>query len=340
MANFGTIKQENFMGKLIQHSANVGFQFGNRFIAMIHGPGLSYLTTPSGIQNGLLSFVGSNGLGVEEKKRLAITCVEASLGGKGMDTEEYRPYSNSPTVRMPVREEYTPYLTLTFLCSSDFFERKYFTAWNQKIIDPTSHMVELYENYAKPWKILIAALPRDVGSFDTIAPVFSNGSNDYTITGEGKDRNDTGRVEHMMYYSRFCECYPVVIEEVTMDGAETKDMLKVRIRFHYQYIEDPVSVYMDARSRQYDQVAFKEEPLSPFEQFKKILRDVARYSNPKELRQLVVDRGFGILNETFGIENVERVAKAGQIIDVYRRTPNKNYQVTQSRLIGPLGDII
>jgi hypothetical protein len=202
-------------------------------------------------------------------------------------------------------------------------------------------MVELYENYAKPWKVMVAMLPHDIGSFDAVAPAFSNSSQEgYNLYGEGTDRQSTRAAEHQIYFTRFCECYPVEIMDETVASAPIMDVMKTSVRFHFRYIEDPVSIFMDQRIRQRDQVAFKQEPLSPFDQFRKIARDIARYSNPKELRQLLIDKGLDVLNETLGTSNVERMAKAGQIVDVYRRTPDKNYQVTQSRLIGPLGDII
>lgn len=75
--------------------------------------------------------------------------------------------------------------------------------------------------------------------------------------------------------------------------------------------------------------------------FKLVVKDIIRYANPKELKQLAVDKSLGYLNSAFGIETVEKVAQAGQVVDVYRQTPNKEGWTTlYDRVIAPFGRIL
>lgn len=345
MANkpkFGNSKPENFVTKFLQHAANYGFQRPNRYIVLVHGPGIQFFSSPiTGGNTGKLDLSSGVGLYPEQKKRLAINCVSTTLSGKKLDTDRVNHIGSGPAIYFPTNEDYDNNLTLEFRCSTDMFESKYFTAWNNRVIDPVTHEGQMYEDYAKKWKILVVMLPPDIGSFDNIAPAFANNSEtSYIVAAEGIDREDSKALVHNLYFRRYCECYPVEIATQQISTGTTDDIMSVTVRFHYRYWDDPVSIYMENIQRQYDRQDFKEQPLSPFEQFKKILRDIARYSNPNELRQLLIDKGFDVLNQTFGTINVERVAKAGQIIDVYNKTPDKNYTVTQRKLIGPLGDII
>ena len=347
---FNSPTEGNFINSMLQQAANIGYQRSNKYIVIVHGPKVAAETNgPAAYYerntNSIINVFKRSNFDIDTKKRLALNCSSITLPGKGLLTNEFTPVGSGPIVKFPYAENYSGILNAEFLWGADFFERKYFMGWQQSIIDSTTHDVELYENYAKKWKILIAMLPSDLGNFNNLSSAFAGNDQNIRVLTEGKTPEDTGQLRDL-YYVRVQEVYPLEITETPLSYDQNNQLLKINVKFAYKYWEDPVVVYNDQLTRlkelglDNDRVGAETLPESPFQKFTRILRDVARYSNINELKQLVIDQGLGVLNETFGTENVEAVAQAGQVIDVYRRIPNKDFTNTVNRLIGPLGDII
>jgi hypothetical protein len=85
-----------------------------------------------------------------------------------------------------------------------------------------------------------------------------------------------------------------------------------------------------------DRVGMSQTPMSPFQKLVAFARAAARYSNPKELKQLIVDKGLDYLGEEFGITNVESIARGGQVIDVIFKSKDN----TISKARGGIGSIL
>ena len=337
----------------MDHVANVGFQRSNRFIVLIKGPDISATSgaidgKTGKIYGNEIYYQNSSGkskpINPDLQKRLAITCTDATFSGKSLATRQFGTVGSGPLVSFPYAENYTNEITLNFNCSTDFLERHYFTKWMHQIINPSTHDVSYYDDYAKNWKILVVALPPDVSDFEAVSSadynnqpaVYGDGPTPY---GNGPQQMEMYNTLRSLYFVRLHEVYPFEISEIPVSTSSQNQILRIGVKLKFKYTDDPMTVYLqNIETLQKVGEEIKED--SPFTTFKKILRDVARYSDPKELKQLIVDKGLGELNDIFGIENVEAVAQGGQILDVYRRTPNKNYGTTQRKLIDPLGSVI
>lgn len=377
------------IGRFLEHSANIGFQRSNRFIVLIKGPSIkTNFSKDASNRNTYINF--GNGasrmpLIAEHQSRLALACQEASFAGKALTTEEFAPIGNAPNTIHAYGELYTGDLSLTFLNSSDFFERMYFQNWLDKIVNPGTHEVALYDDYAKPWSIIVACLP----DYRQGANNVTSDPNSGTTLEDVENAAVLSKQASQIYFLRYDHVYPYRIQEQTVSSGTQNEIMKFQVQFKYHRWYDPVVRYMQQQEtiRQgminlptamaanvrdnvrrtlqdrdiaanytpvqridgpyykhipdpIDQVGIFEEVESPFERFKRIARDVARYSNPRDLKGLIVNRGLGGLNEVFGEGNVENVAVGGQITDVYLKTDPKNYDTTTSKLIGPLGELL
>lgn len=377
------------IGQFVQHAANIGFARTNRFITFIYGPNIKaeFYKNPQGRSNAV-NF-GKQGsrqyINTEHQRRLALTCQDASLAGKALMTEDYNNTGNGPNTIHAYGENYSGDLSLSFLNSNDFFERMYFQNWMDKIVNPGNHEVALYDDYAKPWSIIVACLPANLYDPTTM----ENGQYGSGATLEWIARNSVTDKTSDIYFVRYDHVYPYRINDQTMSSGGSTDFLKFTVQFRYHRWYDPVVRYMQdqeykrndlvglkteiaARYENYyrrqeqekqiranyvpvrnlvgpnyrhipdpvDQVGESEEELSPFDKFKKLVKNIAKYSNPKELKGLVINQGVEYLGGVIGEGTVESIAEGGQIVDVYLKSPDKGYQATTSKLIGPLGEML
>jgi hypothetical protein len=388
---------KGLIGQFLEHAANIGFQNNNRFIVFINGPSVTNSFVSAATQkNGYLNFGNAgnrNYLRAEQKRRLALTCQEATLAGKSLLTQEYNNTGNGPNTIHAYGENYTNDLTLNFLCSNDFFERMYFETWMQKIVNPGTHEVAMYEDYAKPWSIIVACLPANFfnkretrnGNIN-----FGSGATLEDVAAQTVPKTTPSDI----YFIRYDHVYPYRINDTSIGSGAQSDVMKFSVQFRYHRWYDPVTRYLQAREyrRQnmenlpsamesrlqysirdpkFDQpieadphvfspvkrlastnysiyrgmddmrdVQYEEEQLSPFERFKKIAKDIARYSNPEELKGLLINKGVGLLGNVFGEGNVETFAQGAQVVDVYMQNPDDGYGGITRGLVGPLGNIL
>jgi hypothetical protein len=376
------------IGQFIQHAASVGFSRDNRFIVLVYGPNIKTDFYKDAINRKNFIAFGQNGsrnyIDKEHQRRLALTCQDAVLAGKALMTEDFNTTSNGPETRHAYAENYTGDLSLTFLNSNDFFERMYFENWMEKIVNPGNHEVALYDDYAKPWSIIVACLPANFYNFNNINDRYESGA---TIEDVAKSvvLDKTSDI----YFVRYDHVYPYRINDQALSASSTGANLKFTVQFRYHRWYDPVVRYMQDKeykrvglvgiptagqalvqnalrrkkqdrdiAQNYvpvknlegpnysfipdvpDNMGMTQEELSPFEKFKKIARTIAKYSDPRELKGLIINTGIEQLGGVIGEGNLETIAQGGQIVDVYRQTSNKDYQTTTSKLIGPLGKLL
>jgi hypothetical protein len=361
----------SFITDLITHAGQYGFQKSNRFIVFINGPGTEKRLN-SGSPLNPINFVN-----IITLQRLALTCTGVNLPGRLISTEDVK-YYNLGT-KMPNFETYSQTLSLNFLCSTDMFERMYFKNWQDGVMNPRTHSPKLYDSYAKPFTITIMVLPDYVNSFTQLGNPLAVGYDSSSTSIDPKPFDDQTPDTSGIYFIKCLECYPTEITEIPLASNNSGILeMKVTMAFRKwvdpieQFhtvkeqndmsemsrsilTQDPDSLLVDSFETPYadrgnvlnerkrdlteDRVGPVEEVDSPWTKFRRVARDIIRYSNPKELKQLVVDKGVEILGSEFGIENVESAAQAGQIIDVFRRSPDYSYQNLRSRLLQPLSNI-
>lgn len=354
------IPGENFIMKFLDIASNVGFQSSNQYIALIQGPAPTFSFAYNGFnsqlsetitsQNELLGDSGKafkrnaneriNPLSMELKKRLSLMCCNCNLPGKNINTHDYA-MSSGPFRKMPYLENFSNDIVMEFYAGTDMFERLYFSSWQRLVVDPVSHSFGLYDEYAKPWSIVIAVLPRFAGRFDQLSTLIpqENGSNS-KISLRAYDTQSSEVIEDV-YFVQLNECYPVEITEVPL-AYDNSGIAKIRVRFAYRNWVDPyLKAFTAYKANVENGVDAEDKTLDSLTLFKLVVKDIIRYANPKELKQLAVDKSLGYLNSAFGIETVEKVAQAGQVVDVYRQTPNKEGWTTlYDRVIAPFGRIL
>ncbi len=102
-----------------------------------------------------ISIIGS-GIGDSIPEEVMMMAEEASIPGKSFATRVMGLYG--PAINFPYQEIYTN-LQITFICSSDFWERYWFEAWQQQIVNPKSGYFGYLKNYVR--KIIINQLDQE-----------------------------------------------------------------------------------------------------------------------------------------------------------------------------------
>ena len=292
------IKQDSFIASILGQIIGVGYQFSNRFLVFIHGPGDK-----------------SQFINQEGKNRLAINCTDVGLPAKILYTQEQRFYG--PPRKIPYLDTYGGELSLSFNSSTDMFERRYFSWWQNKIINQSTHSPKYYEDYAQPFSITIAVLPKDLGRMGQFEQSILAGSppSDQSKLSYGLyDANEPNSLlKTDVYYIQLNECYPVEISESSLSSG-SNEILKTTVRINFKTWRDPEQILRDQISLresllaetqniiQFDPVAQQdlfnkqseldrqiaqnsihttEDTISPFRQFARTARQIIRYSNHK-----------------------------------------------------------
>jgi len=81
---------------------------------------------------------------------IGLVAEEAELPGKAFATRTMGLYG--PAVNFAYQEIYTN-LRMSFICSSDMYERKWFEDWHRKIVNPKSGFLGYYNTYVQEIKI-------------------------------------------------------------------------------------------------------------------------------------------------------------------------------------------
>ena len=326
---------------MVAHAGSYGFQRDNRFVVFINGPSLKGTDRSTQI------------------KRLALTCNSTNFPGRRIGTYDYNIY-NIPT-KMPNREVFSQDLVLRFSCSTDMYEAMYFKYWQDLVMDPLTNSPGFYNDFAKPFTVTIIAIPNSITDYSQLAGVFQDRPPNY-VPAASLSTNDN---EQSIYFRKCLECYPIEIVASELSATPNTAVMNLQVRMAFKKWIDPVEIhyketYNKARQQaiQYDasnpntwkdnneineytvtQTKYEEPIDPPWVRFRKFFRDVVRISNPNEFRRVAVDQAADILGDTFGIENVESAAAGGQVIDVFRRNPDKSYSSIRDNLLGPISNI-
>lgn len=365
----------SFITDLIAHAGAYGFQKSNKFIVFINGPS-DKPQTPGKSRDNQIGLM-YDAKAINRIQRLALTCVDASLPGRLISTEDVRTYNLA--TKMPNYETFSQQLTLTFMCSTDMYEKMYFKFWQDKVINPITHSPQFYQDYAKPFTITILVLPDNVNSFNQLGNPLTIATNTGNDTIDPTPFDEESLDTNGVYFIKCLECYPLEIADLPLSSSNP-EIMRMSVTFAFRKWIDPVELFMinqkqkavsQAAQRVLDQdpdqiavdsfdtpyadrgqvlnqrqIDLTEDRVGPqttidppWMKFIKYARDAVRLANPKELRQVLVDSGLNILGSEFGVSNVEHVAQAGQIIDVFLKNPDYSYEGLRSRLLKPISDI-
>lgn len=324
----GIFTQNNFINSFSERVANSGYQRSNRFIVYIKGPSVNFIKNKpkknviNSLSDSILKTIGleespksiNKFLAHDDVKRLAVSVNGVSLPGKSLSTTEFGPVGSGTINRYPYQETYTNEIAIDFNCGLDFYERNYFQAWMNTIIDPVTHDIEIADNYAKDYKIFIIMLPVDITNFEKLTKLISENPLNSAYS-------ENGNFERSLFFIRLNNVYPFEIQESQLTYDTPNQIQKVSVKFNYNFTDDPVTIAMTNRTISPSDVDFGEE--SPFSKFKRIVREGVKYAtDPKALRQAIIEEGLDIANDYIGIQNVESIAQGGEIVDVFSRTKN------------------
>ena len=159
-----------------------GFAKGNR-----------YNVTFSGLPTGLDAGVNEN---------LQYLCESVSLPTKGIASNAHDIYG--PPREIPYRETFTE-AALSFIVDDAFTIKRFFDAWQERIINPETGNVNYWTNFVAT--INITRLSNDATSF-------ADASN--------------------MYKIELREAYPSAVGEIALGHSQGTDILKLSVTFKYR----------------------------------------------------------------------------------------------------------
>ena len=135
---------------------------------------------------------------------LAAYCDKTQLPGYQFQTETVRHYG--PSFKIPHMPEYQD-ITMSFMCSSGFWERYFFDAWMYMVMDPVTNNFNYKDEYAVD-VIIASIIPGG-------APIL--------------DWNN------MNYWTKLVDCFPISIQEQEVGYDMNNSIQKVVVTFSYKY---------------------------------------------------------------------------------------------------------
>ena len=77
---------------------------------------------------------------------VSMMCESAELPGRGFSTTQRVMFG--PPRKIPYQDIFTD-LTLTFICSADMYEKRFFDAWQKKVSDSRDHYMNYHDSFAQ-----------------------------------------------------------------------------------------------------------------------------------------------------------------------------------------------
>ena len=162
------------------------------------------------------------------KYRMDLFCSNVSLPGKTITDDVNETYYGPK--RAIAKNVSFEEITLEYYTSINYDERMYFEAWQNSIVDPVSHNVGYYDDYAKDCMITITPLTK------TFMAALSN----FTPTGDqGRDRQqirqslgDTSG--YSSYQVQMYEVWPKTIASTPLSYDAVNQIVKTSVTFTYR----------------------------------------------------------------------------------------------------------
>lgn len=365
----------SFITDLLAHAGSVGFQRSNKYIVFINGPG----TKNSRDGNPKFNYDQISKISETDLKRLALTCTSAELPGRRISTEDVRYYNlgtKMPNFETYTQELTLNFLCSSDMFERMYFKNWQDKVMNPITHSPNMYdeyakpftitimvlpdYVNSFAQLGKPLAIGSSKEPTLVSDpFDERNPSTSGiyfikclecYPTEITAVKLGTEQNAVLEMSVTMAFRKWIDPLEqfekAVIESKTIsdeayeietkDGTRTyRDSADLPYADRGNVLKDHQRKEQDLQDRSGPSIQLE----SPWHIFRRFTRDVVRYSNFKEMRQLIVDNGIRVLGNSIGLENVEHAAQAGQIIDVFYNNPDYTVDGLRSRLLQPLSNI-
>lgn len=151
---------------------------------------------------------------LQRLRDLSVMCNSVSLPKRSIKTLDFVVKPGNVD-KIADYQEYDHDLSMTFYCSPDLNERRFFENWANMVIDPVTKQPNYYDEYAKNNVVTVFVLPK----------MFSGGLVDErTVDYKGNP----------LYYVRFHECYPTSIDENEL-STESSELLQLKVTLSYKY---------------------------------------------------------------------------------------------------------
>ena len=162
------------------------------------------------------------------KYRMDLFCSNISLPGKTITDDVNETYYGPK--RAIAKNVSFEEITLEYYTSINYDERLYFEAWQNSIVDPITHNVGYYDDYAKDCMITITPLTK------TFTAALAN----FTPTGDqGKDRQQLRQSlgdssGYSTYQVQMYECWPKTIASTPLSYDAVNQIVKTSVTFTYR----------------------------------------------------------------------------------------------------------
>ncbi len=212
-----------------------------QFIATIDGPqGMGYLGSALGakynseampdVHRMYRSQTLVNAIKKNLDLRMDLFCSEASIPDKTVtdDTNEQYYGPNRKFAKNVLFND----LSLTYYTGIHFDERMYFEAWQNAMVDPISHNIGYYNDYAGPCMITITPL---IKTFTAALANLDPG--EFSSVGEYRDavRKSLGNVSgYSAYQVQFYEVWPKTIASQALSYGDQGGLVKTTVTFAYR----------------------------------------------------------------------------------------------------------
>ena len=211
-----------------------------QFIATVDGPKMMKFMGPH-LENAMAMsrndsqrLYQSSSLAAVIKKnldlRMDLFCSEATIPEKTVTDDTNEQYYG-PNRKFAKNVQFND-LSLTYYTGVHFDERMYFEAWQNTMVDPISHNIGYYDDYATPCMITITPL---IKSF-TAALANIDPANFKTV-GEYRDavRKSLGNTSgYSAYQVQFYEVWPKTISSVALSYGDQGGLVKTTVTFAYR----------------------------------------------------------------------------------------------------------
>jgi len=213
-----------------------GFARPTNFIVTIDGPQglladqLLHTTTESKDQSARLHRSGSLAFAIKKAMiyRMDLFCSNVSMPGKTI-TDDVNETFYGPARKMAKNVSFEE-ITLEYYTSVNFEERLYFEAWQNMIVDPISHNIGYYDDYAKPCMITITPLTKTfTAALANFEPTGDAGLDRQQLRQSLGDQSGQSAFQVQCY-----EAWPKSIAATPLAYDSTNQVIKTSVTFAYR----------------------------------------------------------------------------------------------------------
>src|SRR6056300_1097412 len=170
----------------------------------------------------------SNAIKTNLQLRMDIFCSNVSIPGKTI-TDDVNETYYGPKRAMAKSVQYDE-VTLEFYTSINYEERLFFEAWQNSIVDPISHNVGYYDDYATPCMITITPLTKTfTAALANFEPSGDPGRDRQEIRKSLGDQSGFSSYQVQMY-----EVWPKSIAATPLSYGASNEIVKTSVTFTYR----------------------------------------------------------------------------------------------------------